>query len=232
MKYYKKNCGQFPIRVFYTENEIESCAIELLQKCSLLPTLDKPEVDVDMALESGFKISPSFDDLSKKGVHGAAHFRKNGSFEVVLDGELSSNKNSEKRYRSTLAHEIGHVVLHRHLFINETLAMYDVTPPDHDVSVLCRDFEDTVKANGKYNGEWWEWQANRFMSALLMPKFLITQVCRQIREQNNNLDEQGIKSFMTKGISLCCNVSQEAARIRLEQLNIGHVNKDQLVLEL
>jgi hypothetical protein len=70
------------------------------------------------------------------------------------------------------------------------------------------------------------------MSALLMPKFLIIQTCRKIRENNCGANMATLKVIMINDVSERCDVSNEAARIRIEQLNIGFEDVNQLALNL
>src|SRR5207244_400094 len=62
------------------------------------------------------------------------------------------------------AHEAAHILLHRVLFLKESR---DIFGGLASRSELCRSVG--VPRPG-YQGEWWEWQANRGMSALLMPR--------------------------------------------------------------
>lgn len=91
----------------------------------------------------------------------------------VMDGP-------EHRYRSTLAHEIGHVLLHSHLYLDEefkvALARYrsgDVR--DRTITCFHRDVQETT--GGRYNpGDPFahlEFQANVCMAALLTPRSLV-----------------------------------------------------------
>lgn len=71
------------------------------------------------------------------------------------------------RYRFTLAHEIGHWVLHRPLFLAaaESLDLFDVKPDDTTLTSLHRSiFPDGSRRVPPPE----EWQANRFAIALLI----------------------------------------------------------------
>jgi hypothetical protein len=64
------------------------------------------------------------------------------------------------RHAFTLAHEFGHLVLHRHLVL---------TKRDYQITDTERDFV-TGKKILKSTRDWIEWQANRFAAAVLMPR--------------------------------------------------------------
>lgn len=78
-----------------------------------------------------------------------------------------------ERYAFTLAHEIGHFVLHQNLRMNQT---------------VYNNFKDSVhnifsqKSELKNDRNWIEWQANCFASAILMPHTSL--VARLIEIQN------------------------------------------------
>src|SRR5439155_11324491 len=80
---------------------------------------------------------------------------------------------AERRVNSTLAHEGGHGLMHAHLFLAEFdhKSLFDNDPDVTRKRVLCRngDGPRTGPRRG-YDGRWWEWQANRAIGALLMPK--------------------------------------------------------------
>jgi len=52
---------------------------------------------------------------------------------------------------------------------------------------MCRSNEISPAATAiipKYDGKWWEWQANRAISGLLLPKPLVAKLVEQFTEQN------------------------------------------------
>jgi hypothetical protein len=83
---------------------------------------------------------------------------------------------AERRMNSTLAHEAGHGLMHAHLFaLNlDNRALFASDPDVTKTRMLCRDGEPSAPARPqrKYDGRWWELQANRAIGAFLMPKEL------------------------------------------------------------
>ncbi len=105
---------------------------------------------------------------------------------------------SHVRQRFTMAHEVGHYVLHakgkeRRLFI------------DKAVTVYRRD--DSSSAGN----DWQEIEANRFAAALLMPKDL---VCGEIEKSRFDPDDEDDVAELAKRF----NVSAAAMSIRLANL--------------
>src|SRR5208282_3906348 len=92
-------------------------------------------------------------------------------------------KVGERRLRSTVAHEIGHGLLHEGMFVQKI-------SHDHFQMLLFGDIErkqappPTTQIATRPNTidhsdrpfEWWEFQANRCMAELLMPRPLFLQV--------------------------------------------------------
>lgn len=82
------------------------------------------------------------------------------------------------RYRFTLAHEIGHFVLHRKLIGKGKFISREQIPRDSAHQLKYREME-TLSDLG-----WVEWQANEFALALTLP---IMALSKKIRQQQENL---------------------------------------------
>jgi hypothetical protein len=158
--------GRLPYRLWYEEAEIESIAARELRRGGRPTLAGRPATDVEALLELHIGIVPEYTWLPR-GVLGATEFTARGEVRLQVSAELSHRADrdpaAEKLLRSTLAHEAAHVLLHRALFLKESL---DIFGGLASRSELCR--AAGVPRPG-YQGEWWEWQANRGMSALLMP---------------------------------------------------------------
>ena len=166
MRTYRTNDGPFVERPYYPDADVEAICIDELSKFGLLPT--EPEaIRIDRFIEKNF-VTPSYEDLGE-GILGLTRFSKNGVSEIVVSSRLDAegSKVSERRIRTTLAHEGGHGLLHTHLFVlgSEKKSLFgDFTDPNKP-KVMCRD--------AHYKGQWWEVQANMAMGSLLMPKKLV-----------------------------------------------------------
>lgn len=111
-----------------------------------------------------------------------------------------TNKNKPKlspRQRFTVAHEIGHYILHK----NEVTLFVD-----KGETVLYR---DTNSTSGEYRRER---EANAFAAALLMPKFLIE---RKIEEKSNQIQSN---ISLIEQLSTYFEVSEQAMSFRLSNL--------------
>lgn len=105
-----------------------------------------------------------------------------------IDGCLSRNlkllyvddyvmKNRERRYRFTLAHEIGHFTLHKKVF---ELARYSGT---HEWKAFYHSIPEEERG-------WFDWQANSFAGLILVPA---NDLFQKARECMHLLESHGIE---------------------------------------
>lgn len=123
-----------------------------------------PPVPIDEILESHFGLDLAFDDLpavtKEPKAMGATWFRER---EVKVDESLDPSVFPSKlgRFRFTVAHEVGHWELHRHLYLSGEgqAAMFE----GKDELIVCRSDDHQPI----------EWQADTFAGYLLMPKSMV-----------------------------------------------------------
>ncbi|HWQ91712.1 MAG TPA: hypothetical protein VN673_08575, partial [Clostridia bacterium] len=138
----------------------------------------------------------------------------------ALDDE--SGRVAERRIRTTLAHEGGHCLLHTHLFVLATSALSlfgDFSEPGKP-KVLCRD-EAVGESKPGYSGQWWEFQANRAMGALLLPSVLVDRAVQDFMLTSPAGFQHFDSSRSEEAVRLLAEtfeVNPVVARIRLKQL--------------
>jgi hypothetical protein len=233
MKSYRATSGPLPERVYYPDADMEQICLEELQKVGLLPA-SPGSIRIDRFIEKRFGVVPSYDDLPQ-GVMGLTRFGSRGVEEVVvarsLDGDSSTS--AERRIRSTLAHEGGHGLLHAHLFaLSPGRPMFgDYTEPEKP-KVLCREGSDGSVTS--YNRQWWEYQANRMIGGLLLPKPLVETAIEGFLIETGSL---GLMVFdfsrreqAAREIAQIFDVNPAVARIRIDQIYKGGVADQQLSL--
>jgi hypothetical protein len=203
--------GRLPYRLWYEESEIEAIAARELRRAGR-PTLPgRRATDVDAFLELHLGIVPEYTWLPR-GVLGATEFTARGEVRLQVAAELSRRADrdpaAEKLLRSTLAHEAAHVLLHRLLFLKESR---DIFGGLASRSELCRSVG--VPRPG-YQGEWWEWQANRGMAALLLPAGAIAA---WTAERDRSAPGERVTA-RREAAAAEFGVSAEAVRRRLTQL--------------
>jgi len=159
--------GRMPYRLYYKEAEIDAIMEDELRR-SGVARIGDGAVDVDAFIENYLHITPEFVALPQ-GVQGATDFFPDGTVKMRISAALAERAGrqeagAENLMRTTLAHEAAHVLLHRSLFLHQSEALFGSRASRQE---LCRDIDPAGRG---YTGEWWEWQANRGMGALLLPR--------------------------------------------------------------
>ena len=182
MKTFRARSGPFLEQPYFEESEMESIAIDELRGVDLLPTAPGP-VRVERFIEKRFGIVPEYDNLAES-ILGFTRFSSNGPEAVVLSRALSEDggRVAERRMNSTLAHEAGHMILHGHLFALQRRAgsrpLFEDDLDEKQQAILCRSgtvgFLSEHITTHRYNGRWWEYQANQMIGALLLPRLLVS----------------------------------------------------------
>lgn len=218
----KDPTGKMPYRVWYEEDEIDSIMEDELLKSGRRHHDRGSAVDIDSFVEQHLRITPAFVTLPE-GVQGATDFTPSGKVTMRICAELSERAGNrepgaENLIRTTLAHEAAHVLLHRALFLKQSEALFSTEVPK---GTLCRD----VRPVGSYSGEWWEWQANRGMGALLLPRREMVPYLSSHTIAFESGDESVLRDVAQKYA-----VSTQVARYRFEQLS-GSANRAQMKME-
>jgi hypothetical protein len=185
MKNVRTRGGPFGERPYYKDSEIENICTDELQRVDLLPSSPQP-IRIDRFIEKRFHISHDYADL-ERGILGFTRFGKGGVEAIVVARSLDDNSTvNERRVRSTLAHEAGHGLLHGHLFVlsgQSTLFSEGNVPSPQ---VLCRDDVQSDAKRG-YDGAWWEFQANKMIGGLLLPRTLTMKALEGLLEERGQL---------------------------------------------
>jgi hypothetical protein len=172
MKTIAARSGQFAERPYYELMEIERICGNALKSVGLLRDVPEP-VRIDRFVEKYFGKPPRYEPLPD-GVLGFTEFGRHGVREIVVTAALDNEGTTaaERRIRSTLAHEAGHGLLHAHLFVlgEPPKGLFDGNHKNGP-EIMCRDVIGTP-GNSSYAGKWWEFQANRAIGCLLMPRKL------------------------------------------------------------
>lgn len=220
MRTFRRTSGQFSEQPHYTLEEIERTCHRELAEVDLLPSSPQA-IRVERFIEKRFKVTPEYEDLGH-GVLGLTVFGKKGVEKVVVSRALDSEGTvtAERRIRTTLAHEAGHGLLHAHLFILDeqpSLLPREKGPP----KIMCRDVPD-VASQKRYHGQWHEFQANRAIGGLLLPRALVLQVASPHLEVTGPLGiprlPDGKRQALVHELADVFNVNGIVASIRLDEM--------------
>lgn len=224
MKKYKLDKNGIPI---LSRTEIEERAEKFLDffddRCLKEPSLT-PLAVISTQLQEKYGVKFVFGQdlgMSSEG------YKYQGRFHIPTTTIYvdSSLEYSGPRFNYTLAHEIGHFVLHRK--ISPLILKND----KNEINDTGRDLIlDQVQSDNPRT--WLEWQANKFASSLLLPRKTVPMavinkqmelgINRQLgtvyldRQKNNYVD---FKEIMDE-LVLIYQTSKSAIRIRLRELNI------------
>lgn len=226
MKTRKDLSSPWGVRLYFDESEFEAMMAEVLFKAGPEAFRDGHGVDVDLVLFKVYGIEADYVDLPD-GVLGRTLFRKDGSAQIEVSRGLAdaaeTDQLARRRFRTTLAHEAGHVTCHRQLFISDTdtLSLFGDAPAEPEKpAILCRN--TSIAATG-YQGEWWEFQANRCMASLLLPKRLLVPSVTGLLEVFGVSDfakaqQKGMDEELIRSLSNTFDVSWQAVLFRLQDL--------------
>jgi hypothetical protein len=230
MRTYRSKHVSLSERPYYADDEIELICSDELRAVGLLPVSPEP-IRIERFIEKRFGISPQYDDLGLgHGVLGFTKFGPKGVQAIVVSRTLSEEgtRVSERRLNTTLAHEGGHGLLHAHLFVlgQPAPSLFEQDDSRSDpMRILCR--EDTVfdmhrSGQKRYTGRWWEFQANRAIGALLLPKQLVGQCLEEVLVVRGTFEgsvlPQERREHAIRLLSDVFDVNPVVARIRVEAL--------------
>lgn len=225
MKEFRTQDGPYPLRLLYEPREIDDICLDALKKAKLLPSDPEP-IKIDLFLEKYFEVTVLYEDIGE-GIMGSTVFNSIGAvtgFTIAPWIEEEGTATADRRVRSTLAHEGGHGLLHPKLFItDQTGDLFGHSSVDHRRrNFVCRSTDITPGATAipKYDGRWWEWQANRAIGGLLLPRPTVRKLVTQYLEETNfgpRLKEYQ-RHRAENEVAEAFDVNPSVARIRLEEM--------------
>jgi hypothetical protein len=158
----------------FTLKEIDRICCDELNRVGLLPSKPEP-IRIERFIEKRFGVSPTYEDMPD-GVLGFTEFGMKGVNAIVVSRVfeiVGASVPLERRLRTTLAHEAGHGLMHAHLFAygKKPATLFD--DASEGPTILCRDVIGEKAPRKGYDGRWWEYQANRAIGSLLLPRKLV-----------------------------------------------------------
>jgi hypothetical protein len=220
--YVRDVTGRFPERPYYEAAELNELCEGIVQPflvrkhgSCLYPIRTD---DLALLLELQDVILDSYCDLSAYGANteGASVFAPDEPARVSISKNLSENPRRENRYRSTLAHEFGHVLLHGPLFCAaKTGDLFETSSSSRAATCKRQTIERAPWS------DWLEWQAGFVSGALLMPASAVRNLAKDILmgQATPPLASPAAEALI-EDVRRAFQVSREAAEVRLQQLGL------------
>lgn len=209
-------------RLLFEESEFDAIGLDALRKTKLLPSTPAP-IRIDRLIENLFGVTIEYVDLGE-GVLGATSFRPNGAVDGVAVALALDRDAATHLFRSTLAHEAGHGLLHPMLFMQDAdQGTFSVDNADKAKQrILCRARDIVPGQRRGYDGRWWEYQANRMIGSLLLPRSLVLAATTEFADRRPlsgilYLSEEG-RMRATEQVAKLFEVSQACMSIQLEEM--------------
>jgi len=229
MKSWKDPHSPWGKQLRFDDSEFESMMDEMRGRTGSDGFTPGRGVDVELVLLRAIGTEADYVDLPTN-ILGRTIFSEDGRARIEVSRSLSDNAEvsalARRRLRTTLAHECGHVVCHQSLFIQDTesLSLFSAsqiaTRAEVRKPIMCR--SEGVTGAG-YSGEWWEFQANRCMASLLLPRKLTgDSVRRRLADGGFKTGEECIRAgsgqLLIEQVADEFDVSQTVTLYRLQSL--------------
>jgi len=194
--------GRFPRRPHYETDELESECDKLRRELRQLRSADAEALtldDLSVLIEHRAADLDLYAELPAE-FDGVTEFSRDNRPHVKVAARLSAQARFEHRLRTTLAHELAHVVLHNFIWWFDPGVAFD----PHALSPRC--------ALRMRSVDWMEWQANYCAGALLVPADALDTRAEPVWERSSG-GRALVRSVQTR-----FDVSAQVATIRLRQL--------------
>lgn len=227
MQWIKDKTGRFINRPHFKPDEIDLSCEQIIQDF-LLERYKKIAFpistdDLTVLIESRTEDFDRYADLSEEGedVEGMTEFERGKKPCVKISNHLDAS-NMENRFRTTLAHELFHVIFHDSLFQIDIKprSLFDEPAVEQAEKYSQKCKRDNIIGASSY--DWMEWQAGYGCGAFLMPINSLKQVVFEFREKHNDsFGSISIDSLQGQGliqkVSVAFRTSKDASRVRLLQ---------------
>lgn len=176
--------------------------------------------DLTVLIEQHVGALDVYADLTPDGldVEGVTRFKIGSVPDIEISEPLSNDARRENRFRTTLAHELGHVRLHDRLF-QAAFSPGDLFEHAREHRLVCK--RETMVDAPK--GDWLEWQACYASGSYLMPVTALRDELRPILAAHGGLPPFQVggaaSDALIEAVMARFQVSRDAARVRLSKLD-------------
>jgi hypothetical protein len=162
---------------------------------------------VPVPIEEIIEFQLQIDIVPLPGLEEAYHivgFTSHDLREISIDEYVYAHQPG--RYRFTLAHEVGHRVLHAPLYAVQQFRSTD-------------EWKQFIQRVPELEYKWLEWQANCFAGLVLVTRQTLVQTCDRaivrVKAQSGMPATDFAKDLVIEYVARHCAVSPEAIRVRL-----------------
>ena len=220
MRYIRDTTGQFPERPYFDAGELDELCERVIEGflrkkygeiCYPVPT-----DGLQVLIEQQPADLNCYSDLSSFGedTHGATVFEPDGPTRVFISKELSEHPTRENRFRTTLAHELGHILLHGPLY--RAAKTGDLFEANGATGATC-----TRRSIESPQTNWLEWQASYVSGALLMPLTPLRQLTQSTFKGTSPVAlASPAAEALIEATMRTFKVSRQAAEVRLQQATL------------
>ncbi len=213
MRWIPDNTGRFDYRPYYEGIEMEDRCAAIIREFAITRrgALSFPIKTDDLTvLIEQYANLDSMADLSQEGedVEGLTEF---GTQPTVRISERLWEPKRENRLRTTLTHELGHVVFHNPLWLKKKNQI-EFEFANGLSEARCH--REAVL--GVHPVDWMEWQAGYACGAFLMPYTAIRELIDSMG--NGSASTISDESKLVRAMQELFHVSEEAAKVRLAKV--------------
>ena len=217
MRWVRDLSGRFPKRPHYETDELDRACEDLIRQLWRSRTTGFPISTDDLAvlIEQHAADLDLYADLTQEGpdVEAVTDFVPGERPRVRITHKLSEDPRRAHRLRTTLAHELAHVVFHNFIWWFDQGSLDVATAAA--LSPRCQGRRQALRGT-----DWMEWQANYASGAILMPRQTVADLWRSesaawVRSSEGRRRVGEIQHAF--------DVSAQAASVRLLQL--GHLTQ-------
>ena len=215
MRWVRDLSGRFPKRPHYEAGELDRACEDLIRELQLTRSTGYPITtdDLSVLIEQRAADLDLYADLTKEGadVEAVTDFVPGERPRVRINHTLSESPRRAHRLRTTLAHELGHVVFHDFIWWFDQGALDAATA----AALSPRCHRRLLRSAG--SPDWMEWQANYAAGALLMPLEALTLVLGSATAEAAWVRSSHGRDRISR-VQRTFDVSGPAASVRLFQL--------------
>jgi hypothetical protein len=198
------------------------------------PTKDDVSVDIERFVERHLRVRLDQHAELDDNILGVTHFTPGRPPRTEINRDLTGSALEEEdatpgmigRWRATVAHEAGHVLLHQMLYEIDDMQRGLFRDPAQEerrtVNLMrCQKRDVVYRTNGA--SDWREVQANKAIGGLLMPRPVAVKVISAEIDKFNGPLVAGSAGFehLVDEVARRFLVSKQAARIRIQGLGIA-----------